>query len=199
MGGVVEVFVTTDGDPDETSWEITPSDDSSDVLMSGSGYTQWETTYTETGELSCGSYKFVIKDSYGDGLNGEGNFKVTVNGNIVAEGSEFSSDLTKTFSVDGQDSPTSSAPTTSPVTPPTFSPTAPPTFSCTGVVEVFVTTDGDPDETSWEITPSDDPSDVLMSGSGYTQWETTYTEAGELSCGSYKFVIKDSYGDGLNG
>merc|ERR1711983_531662 len=167
--------------------------------MSGSDYTQWETTYTEAGELSCGSYKFVIKDSYGDGLNGEGNFKVTVDGNVVAEGSEFSSDLTKTFSVDGQDSPTSSAPTTSPVTPPTFSPTTPPIFSCTGVVEVFVTTDGDPDETSWEITPSDDPSDVLMSGSGYTQWETTYTEAGELSCGSYKFVIKDSYGDGLNG
>jgi len=129
--GVVEVFVTTDSYPDETSWEITPSDDLSDVLMSGSGYTQSGTTYTEAGELSCGSYKFVIKDTYGDGIccaYGEGSFEVTVGDTVVAEGGEFSTDLTKTFYVDGQGSPTSS-PITSPVTPPTTSPVAPPTTS----------------------------------------------------------------------
>jgi len=129
--GEVEVSVTTDNYAGETSWEIFPSDDPSDVLMSGSGYTQGGTTYTEAGELSCGSYKFVIKDTYGDGIccaYGEGSFEVTVGDTVVAEGGEFSTDLTKTFYVDGQGSPTSS-PITSPVTPPTTSPVAPPTTS----------------------------------------------------------------------
>merc|ERR1712232_1504852 len=76
-----------------------------------------------------GTYKFEIKDDYGDGIccdSGDGYYKVKVDGTEVASGGDFGSSEEKSFDV-GPGSPT--APTTpSPVSPPTPSPVKSPSY-----------------------------------------------------------------------
>merc|ERR1712176_1515278 len=132
----VKVTVTTDNYPGETSWSITSVDDPGNELMSGSKYADAGATYSETAYLICGkTYKFTINDTYGDGIccsYGEGNFIVTVEGSVVAEGGEFSNTEVKQFVIqEGIDSSPTNPPTSSPTNSPTSSPTSPPTSSPT--------------------------------------------------------------------
>merc|ERR1711933_591441 len=72
---------------------------------------------------------------YGDGIccsYGEGNFIVTVEGSVVAEGGEFSNTEVKQFVIqEGIDSSPTNPPTYSSINPPTPSPTHPTTPSPT--------------------------------------------------------------------
>ncbi len=90
----------TDNYGEETSWKL--FNYAGDILYSGgtSGeYTNEEQhQINETFELSPDCHKFVIYDSYGDGMNagyGEGHYKLTDSeGSVIKEGGTFTSEET---------------------------------------------------------------------------------------------------------
>jgi len=115
--GNVEVSVTTDAYPGETTWDIVTPD--GNQVMAGGPYSQSGTTYTDNEELlGCNiDYVFTIKDGYGDGIccsYGEGGYTVTVEDEVVAEGGTFGSSEATNFNIN-----------TLPTSAPVASPTAP--------------------------------------------------------------------------
>jgi len=89
----VEVIVKTDDWPHEISWKIVDFLNGDNVMMSGGPYDDMHHTYTRSDELlGCGNvYRFVIDDTYGDGIycsNG-GGYVVKVGGKIVLQGCDF--------------------------------------------------------------------------------------------------------------
>jgi len=99
----VAISITTDKYPWETSWKLYPYDNSSNILMSGNGYNGKGKTFTQTKDLSCGSYSFTIQDSDGDGLccgNGKGSYNIKIKGTVVVEGGQFKFEETTQFFVD---------------------------------------------------------------------------------------------------
>jgi len=84
------------------------------------------------------------------------------------------------------------APTTT--EPPSLSPSIQILFE----VSVTVKTDVYAQETSWDITTINDPSNVLMSGENYYNGLQVFSTADMLTCGpTYRFTMKDAYGDGI--
>merc|ERR1712157_559482 len=123
----VDVVITTDNYPAETTWTI--KDSSNTELDSGGPYTTKSTEQEiSTTCLSTGTYTFEILDSYGDGIccsYGSGSYSVEANGEVLVSGGEFGSVDTKTFQVSS--GPSTPAPTSAPTpTPPTTSPTPAP-------------------------------------------------------------------------
>jgi len=220
----VKVKIKTDNWAQETSWEIIP-EGSSSAVMSGGNYFQSNNVYTSTQDLSVCSYTFKIHDSYGDGVccsEGDGSYKVFVDDIKVLSGGQFGDEDIKTFQVTGAPtvSPPTNPPTLSPTIQPTSPPTNPPTFpptkqpteqptpaptdaklvcssSTKKQVTVEIVTDIYPAETSWEITPEESPSTVVMSGGNYETSLFTYTSNQDLSVCTYIFQINDSYNDGM--
>lgn len=97
----VDVNLTTDNYGSETSWQIRNAGGS--VVGSGSGYAS-NRSYEENLCLADGTYTFTINDSYGDGIccnYGNGSYSVSVAGQSVVSGAQFSSSETKTFTVGG--------------------------------------------------------------------------------------------------
>ncbi|NQX92781.1 MAG: trypsin-like peptidase domain-containing protein, partial [Flavobacteriales bacterium] len=80
----------TDNYPAETSWEIV--DGSNNVLFSGNGYSQTQTTFVIDGCLGDGCYQLNVFDSFGDGLQYQG-----VVGNYTLE-DEFGNTLAQMVS-----------------------------------------------------------------------------------------------------
>ncbi len=91
----------TDNYPSETSWSI--RDDQGATLAAGDSYSNANTTYTENFCLPNGCFTFQIDDSFGDGIccsTGSGNYRLTdADGNILAEGGDFSSSESTEFCV----------------------------------------------------------------------------------------------------
>lgn len=88
---LVTVDINLDQYPGETSWEYRAEDGS--VIASGSGYSTNYANIVETFAVPLGCNRFVIMDSYGDGLNGaqwggnDGDFTVTDSqGTVLASG-----------------------------------------------------------------------------------------------------------------
>jgi len=103
--GIVQVNITTDYYPTETSWHIASTRNPYEFLMSGGNYSDQFTLYTKSKSLlSCGEiYTFSIYDSFGDGIccfEGNGYYSVTVEGYLVLEGGEFGESEHKEFIVD---------------------------------------------------------------------------------------------------
>ena len=98
----VTVEILTDLWPCETTWDIKRD---ADGVVVASNYASYDCYYPyeleketvcldETETCSESDYTFTIYDSYGDGIccgQGAGGYTVTVNGDIYAEGGEFSS------------------------------------------------------------------------------------------------------------
>lgn len=136
------VKIVTDNYPDETTWSLT-NDCTGEVVGTGGPYGSG----THIEEIcSSGQFTFTISDTFGDGIccgYGQGEYTITLDGTVVAQGGEFGSLETVTF---GTCAPPPVAPTTPPTSPPTspptqspvVSPTPPPTSNCK-VVEVKVT------------------------------------------------------------
>ncbi|WP_317933180.1 endonuclease [Halioxenophilus sp. WMMB6] len=173
-GSEAVVDLTTDSYASETSWEIL--DGSSQVTASGSGYAN-NSSYSESLCLADGDYTFVIYDSYGDGIccsYGSGSYALTVAGETIASGGEFSGEEATPFSL-----PSASS--------------EPPSGCASNLLELVLLTDNYGSETSWQLLQG---TTTLGTGSGYTA-NTLYNESFCLADNSYTFVISDSYGDGI--
>jgi hypothetical protein len=96
--------ILTDNYPAETTWEI--ADASGAIVMSGGPYGSNATTYTSTEDLCSGCYTLTVYDSWGDGMccgYGEGNYELTVEGEVVASGASFGSEEITEFCVEPDD------------------------------------------------------------------------------------------------
>ena len=91
-----KVEILTDSWPSETSWDIKDADAS--IIASRSSFSSTGTLYEdivcldETETCAGTDYVFTVYDSFGDGLccsYGFGGYRVTVEGNILADGSSF--------------------------------------------------------------------------------------------------------------
>ncbi|MTI21522.1 T9SS type A sorting domain-containing protein [Fulvivirga sp. RKSG066] len=97
----VNLSITLDNYPEETSWQIRSG---STVIASGGTYGQQPdgSTVTQNIELNDGCYDFVISDTYGDGIccsYGNGSYSLTAGGSTLASGGSFGSSETTNFCV----------------------------------------------------------------------------------------------------
>ena len=167
----VEVSVTTDDYPEETSWSLTNKSSGEVVATSGS-FTKSSFTYKTDLCLDLSDcYTFKIVDSYGDGLTSpNGDFSLTVAGTVLLQDNDEKWSMLETQF--GNCSPT-----------------------CLNV-DVSVTTDDYPEETSWSLTTTSGV--TIATGGPYDKSSKTY-DTNECVDPSkcYNFEIVDSYGDGL--
>ena len=110
VSGTAEIDIVCDAYGGETTWELTG--DAGNVVASGGPYTSTgtagayaqPTVYANLNPNEC--YSFLIKDSYGDGMNtaqyGAGSFTVTdAGGNAFITGGAFTSEVRENFNADG--------------------------------------------------------------------------------------------------
>merc|ERR1719506_522370 len=97
----VLVRVRTDWFPHEASWTFESVDapgGCEDLQTKGGPWEESETTYSAYAtQLACEGvdYKFVMLDSFGDGLccsNGEGGFELELDGEVIHSGGQFMTD-----------------------------------------------------------------------------------------------------------
>ena len=98
-GTQVTVYIKTDNNPQETTWDI--KDIQGNTLASGGPYTEPKHAYSTPVDLSWGTcYEFTIFDAGGNGLccdNGVGFFKV-FNGDVtVSQGNSFGGSVVNQF------------------------------------------------------------------------------------------------------
>ncbi|NEV94775.1 DUF1735 domain-containing protein [Psychroflexus sp. YR1-1] len=89
-----------DGYADETSWTITDLQDN--VLYSGGGYSRGQATASREVCLADGTYKFVVNDSFGDGLSfpNIGTASVSFGGTTLVEAvGDFGAQFVGEFSI----------------------------------------------------------------------------------------------------
>jgi len=110
----VEVIVTTDRYPKETSWTLRDVCGDGAVIGSGSGYNGLEKQYSEAYTVPSGRFEFQIFDAYADGIccaYGDGSYQVSVDGQVVMSGGSFQSSETAVYGECSDGIPTP-APTT---------------------------------------------------------------------------------------
>jgi len=98
LGKILMVDILTDAYPNELSWDLINTCNQDIVLSSStlSGSTMYTDEFTQYSNEYCiedTRYTFIIKDAYGDGiccLEGNGSYQVFYDGELVAEGGEFS-------------------------------------------------------------------------------------------------------------
>lgn len=98
------INLTTDNYASETSWQLT--DPNNGVVVSGSNLSN-NTDYEENLCLADGDYTFQIDDTYGDGIcceYGTGSYSISVAGQVVASGGEFTSSDTQTITITSDNS-----------------------------------------------------------------------------------------------
>ena len=189
----VQISVTTDNYPEEISWVL--EDASGNEVSKSESFGSDYTTYQRDLCLDSNTcYKFTMKDSYGDGITGDGDFTLNVNGQVLSSNPNggFSSKETEF----GDCSVAITPPTATPTTAPTATPTTPSCGANELEVNISITTDSYPDETSWVLTDSNGGE---INSPTFTSISTTYEESlcvDALIC--HTFTIKDSYGDGIN-
>ncbi|MFT6358044.1 MAG: hypothetical protein ACJAYJ_002265 [Saprospiraceae bacterium] len=108
-GTFVNVSITLDNYPEETSWSLTNA--SGAVVASGGTYASQPDGSTVAIEtcLPDGCYDFQINDAYGDGIccsYGNGSYAVTGGGNTLASGGSFTTAETTNFCLGGGGEPT---------------------------------------------------------------------------------------------
>jgi hypothetical protein len=172
----VNVNITFDDYPGETSWELYKvSTFGDDVLVMCHGNTDIATPPIDLC-LEGGRYNFTIVDR--DGLccqpGKKGYYNISVAGEVVVQGSQFEIAETKLFSVRDP--------------------------TCNHQVEVDITFDIYPEETSWDIQKLGMAGEsTLIAGYNATFGETTYSGSVCLKDeeGQYRFTIYDTNGDGI--
>lgn len=99
----VNLRLTFDNYPEETSWEIRNSNNN--IVFSGANYGNQPdgSTITITNGLFAGCYTLTIKDTYGDGMCctvGNGSYRLTdTTGAVLATGGSFATTSTTSFCV----------------------------------------------------------------------------------------------------
>ena len=100
----VNLSITFDNYPEETSWSI--ADSSGSTVASGGTYASQAdgSTLNVSAELPTGCYTLTINDAYGDGIccsYGNGSYALTDGGTVLVSGSSFTSSETTSFCVGG--------------------------------------------------------------------------------------------------
>ncbi len=100
----IDVVLTLNFDdyPQETSWQITNSNNQ--VITSGGTYDSQPdgSTVTITECLDPGTYTFTLNDSFGDGIccgYGNGSYSLTSEGNTIVSGGSFGTSESTTFTI----------------------------------------------------------------------------------------------------
>ena len=171
----VTFTLVTDNYPSETTWILKKG---STTVASGSNYSQANTTYDESYNLSDGDYAFTINDAYGDGIccsYGNGSYTWKNGSTTLTSGGSFGSSQTRTFTI-GSGSGGGGG-------------------SSTADIVVTIKTDNYPSETTWQVLNSGGT--TLGGGGPYSTANTTYNKTLTLPAGDYVFVINDQYGDGI--
>lgn len=98
-GSQVTVYLKTDNNPLETTWEI--KDMQGSILATGGPYTEPKKAYTSVVDLGFGTcYEFSIYDAGGNGMccsNGTGFFKVYNGNTTISQGNTFGSSVVNQF------------------------------------------------------------------------------------------------------
>jgi len=186
-GVTMQVDITTDYYPSDTSWTLTNTCPGGEQVAEGSGYTASQ-LYSTSYCVSDGRFEFKINDEWGDGIccsAGQGGYVVKKDGIPQVSGDEFGSSETKEFG--------SCGPTPSPN--PTKKPTNVPDSDVT--IRVELSTDSYPAETSWALMNVCPGGGEVASGGGYTAPGQFYSTDYVTSRGRFQFVISDAYGDGI--
>lgn len=180
------IHVTTDNYPSETYWTLFADSLYGDTICNvlAGYYTSPNTTYTDTCYIndSITDITFLMRDTYGDGMNGS--YYVSICGDTVVNypNPSFQSGIYSNRQV----------PQCLPPPPP------PPPGPCVPTL-VNINLDQYPEETSWDI--KDSLGNVLFSGGPYTN-APDYEPQFKFKClppGELTFTIYDLYGDGLEG
>ena len=184
QGKETVVSLTTDSYPSETYWILMADSLYGDTIyeVAPGHYTQPNTSYLDTCYIpdSVSTIVFLLRDTYGDGMNGS--YYVTVCGDTIINKPTitFNTGIYQTRLV-----------------PPCF-PNPPPIGPCLPAT-VIINLDQYQSETSWEIT--DSLGYVVASGGNYNAQPDygTVIEPVCLPIGPLNFTIFDSYGDGMQG
>ena len=179
------IHITTDNYPSETYWTLFADSLYGDTICNvpAGYYTSPNTTYTDTCYIndSITNITFLMRDTYGDGMNGS--YYVSICGDTVVNypNPNFQSGIYSNRQV----------PTCLPNPPPPLGPCVP--------TLVNINLDQYPEETSWDI--KDSLGNVLFSGGPYNN-VPDYEPQFKFAClppGELTFTIYDLYGDGLEG
>ena len=106
-GMYVEVKVTTDNWPEETTWSLR-NDCNTQVVATGGSYTAANTVHSVKHCLPTAQYSFTINDSYGDGIccsEGAGSYAVVIDGVTSLTNGQFTRSESKTFGTCGVSPP----------------------------------------------------------------------------------------------
>ena len=157
----IDILVVFDRYPSEISWQLQKMNDSGDYILIKTFNGSSDDKYKAQTESMClegeREYQFAIYDTFGDGIEAPGHYKVTSDGNLIVQGGEFGHGEITSFSipyVTGSSilttvthEPTNPSPTYQPQTPfPAYSLASPPTT-----------------QTPWRLTPF--PTDPESTGS----------------------------------
>ena len=180
------IHITTDNYPSETYWTLFADSLYGDTICNvpAGYYTSPYTTYTDTCYIndSITNITFLIRDTYGDGMNGS--YYVSVCGDTIVNypNPNFQTGLY------------SNRPVPNCLPPPPPQPPGP----CVPTL-VNINLDQYPEETSWDI--KDSLGNILFSGGPYSN-VPDYEPQFKFKClppGELTFTIYDLYGDGLEG
>ena len=180
------IHVTTDQYPTETYWTLFADSLYGDTIaMVPAGYyTSPNTTYTDTCYIndSIANITFLMRDTYGDGMNGS--YYVSICGDTIVNypNPNFQSGIYSNRQV----------PSCLPPPPP------PPPGPCVPTL-VNINLDQYPEETSWDI--KDSLGNILFAGGPYNN-VPDYEPQFKFAClppGELTFTIYDLYGDGIEG
>lgn len=170
---VIEVKIATDGAPGELTWEI--RDAGGTLIASGGPYEDANTLISEFVALgSSACYEFKGQDNGRDVLSGAG-MQVVANGNTLFSynGSELTAGATKGIGTGNG-------------------------AACTNALEIALRTDGQPQETTWNIVRLTDGATVCA-GSGALTANADVVESCCLVDGCYRLAVTDLGGDGILG
>ena len=102
--GIVDLEITFDNFPDDTSWTLTDQTGTVvDASPDYSGQQPGSTITTEFTNLADGTYTFTINDLFADGiccLSGQGSFVVSKNGEAIFSGGQFTTQQSFQFCID---------------------------------------------------------------------------------------------------
>lgn len=109
IGGNVDLSITLDNYPEETSWAI--KDASGNTVESGGSYEAQPdgSTIDLSFDLNPGAYSFTIYDSYGDGIccgYGSGSYSLSSGNTIIVSGGNFGSSESTSFCVNNAEADT---------------------------------------------------------------------------------------------
>jgi len=188
--------------PQDISWKIEDACNEAVVASSDGNYSD-ERPQSRLVHRECltkeTKFKFIIEDSYGDGLTDsciDCGYKIFYNDTQVGEGEKFGKGETHNF---GLFSCGPAEPTQSPTESPSSSPS---TFECDGKPFGFeIKFDKYPADISWQVHDLCNDKAVVASSDGDYSNAWQYSTLRKKEClteeSSFRFILKDTYEDGL--